>query len=176
MSTFWGIFVPRQKTYQIQAEENRVNKDHDVTMQIYIELLRGDKWHRIGEWWSLACVGEERFGCQRLNLTNSASVNSINAHYYFLPFMSAVYRLIILRSWMVTENVDLFVIIQNLGKQPCFAARPVTTSSQPCFIMHELAMILWLDKGDSWIYLPCCGVLIDFFLTTNLTKNRLQIT
>ena len=42
--------------------------------------------------------------------------------------------------------------------------------------MHELAMILWLDKGDSWIYLPCCGVLIDFFLITNLNTNLWEIT
>ena len=40
LSTFWGIFVPRQKTYQIQAGENRVNKDHCVTMQRYIEDWR----------------------------------------------------------------------------------------------------------------------------------------
>ena len=32
-------FVPRQKTYQIQAGENPVNKDHWFTMQMYIELL-----------------------------------------------------------------------------------------------------------------------------------------
>ena len=49
---------------------------------------------RIGEWWSLDCEGEERFGFQQLNLTNSANVNSINAGYYFLLFLSAVYRLI----------------------------------------------------------------------------------
>ena len=70
---------------------------------------------RIPEWWSLACAGEERFGFQQLNLTNSAKVNSINAGYYFLLFLSAVYRLIILRSWMVTIIVNLFVIFRNLG-------------------------------------------------------------
>ena len=43
LSRFGGILVPRQKTYQIQAGKNRLNKDHCVTMQIYIELLRGDK-------------------------------------------------------------------------------------------------------------------------------------
>ena len=43
LSRFGGILVPRQKTYQIQAGKNRVNKDHCVTMQIYIELLGGDK-------------------------------------------------------------------------------------------------------------------------------------
>ena len=141
-----------------------MEKDQCVTIQIYIELLRGDKWHRIGEWWNLGCAGEERFGFQKLNLTNSANVNLINVGYYFLLFSSAVYRLIILWSWMIIIIVDLFVIFRNLG------------FSQPCFIMHELAMILWLDKGDSWIYLPCCGVLIDFILITNLNTNIWEIT
>ena len=43
LSALWGIFVPRQKTYQIKAGENCVNKDHCVTMQIYIEPLWGEK-------------------------------------------------------------------------------------------------------------------------------------
>ena len=75
-SIFWGIFVLRQKTSQIQAEENRVNKDHSFTMQIYIELLWGDKLHRIRKRWNLAYAGEERFGFQLLNLTNFANGNS----------------------------------------------------------------------------------------------------
>lgn len=30
--------------------------------------------------------------------------------------------------------------------------------------MHEMAIgILWLDKGDCWIYLTCCVALNDFF-------------
>ena len=43
------------------------------------------------------------------------NVNSINAGYYLLLFSSAVYRLIIVRSWMITIIVDLFVIFRNLG-------------------------------------------------------------
>ena len=40
LSRFGGILGPRQKTYQIQAGKNRVNKDHCVTMQRYIEDWR----------------------------------------------------------------------------------------------------------------------------------------
>ena len=36
---------------------------------------------------------------------------------------------------------------------------------QILYFMLELAIgIFLLDKGDSWIYLTCCGALIDFFL------------
>ena len=36
---------------------------------------------------------------------------------------------------------------------------------QILYLMLELAIdIFLLDKGDSWIYLTCCGALIDFFL------------
>lgn len=102
LSAFWGIFVPRQKNYQIQAGENRVNKDHSVTMQIYIELPWGNTWQRIEKEWNFARAGEERSGFQRINLTKSAEGNSINAAYCFVLFSWAVYSLILLRNWMFT--------------------------------------------------------------------------
>ena len=35
---------------------------------------------------NLACAGEERLGLRRLNLTNFANRNLINAGYYFVLF------------------------------------------------------------------------------------------
>ena len=83
-----------------------MNKDHCVTMQRYIEdcTLVEFGLCRRGKIWIPAAKFNEF--CKR---------NSINVGYYFLLFLSAVYRLIILRSWMVTIIVNLFVIFQNLG-------------------------------------------------------------
>ena len=48
-----------------------------------------------GKWRNFACAGEERFGSQKLNLTNFANGNSINAGYYFVLFLLTIYAFIL---------------------------------------------------------------------------------
>ena len=83
---FWGIFVPRQKTYLIKAGENQVNKGHDITSKYILSY----------------CAGKVKFGFQRLIWRNFANGNSKNAGYYFVLFLCSICTLIILRSWMFT--------------------------------------------------------------------------
>ena len=62
---------------------------------------------------NLACAGEERLGLRRLNLTNFANRNLINAEYYFVLFLMTIYAFISQQSWMVTIMLHLSMTFRN---------------------------------------------------------------
>ena len=108
-----------------------------------------------------------RFGscCQRkiyisaAKFDNFANRNSISTRYYFVLFLKAICTLIILRIWMFTIIVDLFVTFQNLAFEikttlHCYKTNnyklPTVFHLYIKYFMHKLAIgILSLNKGDS---------------------------
>ena len=168
LSALWGIFVPRQKTYQIKAGENCVNKDHCVTMQIYIEPLWGEKRKfglcRRSKIWVPAAKFDEF--CKRKFDKRGILFCAVFVFYLYVNYSAELDVHLNCGSLRDFTGTLAFEIRATLHCGKTNNYKFITMFHlQILYFMLELAIgIFLLDKGDSWIYLTCCGALIDFFL------------
>ena len=91
----------------------------------------------------MARAGEERLGLQRLNLTNFANGNSINAGYYFVLFLETIY-VYFSQSWMVTIMLDLSVTFRNT---PAFEIEATLNCYKKYNYRFTTMFLLWMKNS-----------------------------
>ena len=105
---FWGIFVPRQKTYLIKAGENQVNKGHDITSKYIFELL-----------------------CRQSKILIPAADLKKFCKWKFKKCRILFCAVFVFYLYV---NYSAELDVYHNVEQPYIAARPIIRSSQLCFI------------------------------------------
>ena len=109
---------------------------------------------------------------------------TINAGYYFVLFSWSYMRLLLCGvgcfPWLwVSPWFSGTLAFKIRATLHCYKTNNYKFTTMfhlytKCFL-HELAIgILWLDKGDSWIYLTH-GVLIDFFCSASFNVHLVKV-